>query len=76
VIGSCLASSGLGEVFGQRISADEVRAVKPSPLAYRHAAGRLARPAGRICLVACKAITSGTACGSRLLPGNDEGRAS
>ena len=32
--------------FGQRISVDEVRVFKPSPVVYRHAAGRLSR-AGR-----------------------------
>ncbi|HEX3959272.1 MAG TPA: hypothetical protein VHZ03_22015 [Trebonia sp.] len=47
MIGNCLAISSLGEFFGQRISVDEVRSFKPSPLAYRHAAERLAGPAGR-----------------------------
>jgi len=32
MIASCLGNSGLGEFFGQRISADEVRAFKPSPV--------------------------------------------
>jgi len=47
MISNCLGTSGLGEFFGQRISADEVRMFKPSPRVYRHAAGRLGRPAGR-----------------------------
>lgn len=46
-----LTSSGLGEFFGERISVDEVRAFKPSPLVYRHAAGRLSRPIGQVRLV-------------------------
>jgi 2-haloacid dehalogenase len=58
MIGNCLANSGLGEFFGQRISVDEVRAFKPSPLVYRHAAERLALPAGRIRLVTCNAFDS------------------
>ena len=41
MISNCLGTSGLGEFFGQRISADEVRMFKPSPRVYRHAAGRL-----------------------------------
>jgi 2-haloacid dehalogenase len=51
MIANCLDHSGLGEFFGQRISVDEVRAFKPSPAAYQHAAARLSRPAGRIRLV-------------------------
>lgn len=51
MIGNCLANSGLGEFFGQRISVDEVRAFKPSPVVYRHAAGRLSVPAGQVRLV-------------------------
>jgi peroxiredoxin len=42
MIGNCLGNGGLGEFFGERISVDEVRAFKPSPVVYRHAAGRLA----------------------------------
>jgi 2-haloacid dehalogenase len=34
MIRNCLASSGLGEFFGQRISAGEVRVLKPSPAVY------------------------------------------
>jgi 2-haloacid dehalogenase len=58
MIRNCLANSGLGEFFGQRISADEVRVFKPSPTVYRHAAARLAVPISRIRLVACNAFDS------------------
>ena len=58
MIRDCLAHSGLGEFFGQRVSADEVGVFKPSPLVYRHAAERLARPAGRIRLVTSNAFDS------------------
>jgi 2-haloacid dehalogenase len=55
MIGNCLANSGLGEFFGHRVSVDEVRVFKPSPVVYRHAAGRLAR---RIRLVTSNAFDS------------------
>jgi len=58
MIRNCLANSGLGEFFGQRISADEVRVFKPSPAVYRHAAERLAVPISRIRLVTCNAFDS------------------
>jgi 2-haloacid dehalogenase len=58
MIADCLDNSGLGKFFGQRISADEVRAFKPSPAVYRHAAGRLSRPIGRIRLVTSNAFDS------------------
>jgi 2-haloacid dehalogenase len=45
MIGNCLANSGLGDFFGRRVSVDEVRVFKPSPVVYRHAAGRLEHPA-------------------------------
>jgi 2-haloacid dehalogenase len=51
MIANCLANSGLGDFFGQRVSVDDVRAFKPSPVAYQHAATWLSRPAGRIRLV-------------------------
>jgi 2-haloacid dehalogenase len=51
MIGHCLGNSGLGEFFGQRISVDEVRAFKPSPVVYRHAAERLSVTAGQVRLV-------------------------
>src|ERR1700760_4963142 len=56
MIGNCLGNSGLGEFFGQRISVDEVRAFKPSPVVYRHAAGRLSLPPGQIRLVTSNAF--------------------
>jgi 2-haloacid dehalogenase len=58
MIGNCLDNSGLAEFFGQRISVDEVRVFKPSPLVYRHAAERLARPGARIRLVTSNAFDS------------------
>ena len=58
MIRNCLASSGLDEFFGQRISVDEVRVFKPSPVVYRHAAERLAVPISRIRLVTCNAFDS------------------
>jgi 2-haloacid dehalogenase len=56
MIGNCLGNSGLREFFGELISVDEVRAFKPSPMVYRHAAGRLSRPAGQIRLVTSNAF--------------------
>jgi 2-haloacid dehalogenase len=56
MIGNCLANSGLAGFFGQRISVDEVRVFKPSPVAYRHAAGRLSVPAGQVRLVTSNAF--------------------
>jgi 2-haloacid dehalogenase len=58
MIENCLGNSGLGDFFGQRISADEVRVFKPSPAVYWHAAERLARPIARIRLVTCNAFDS------------------
>jgi 2-haloacid dehalogenase len=58
MIRNCLGSSGLGEFFGQRISADEVRVFKPSAVVYRHAAERLGRPAGQVRLVTCNPFDS------------------
>ena len=56
MIGNCLDNSGLAAFFGERISVDEVRVFKPSPVVYRHAAGRLSRPAGRVRLVTSNAF--------------------
>ena len=56
MIASCLGNSGLGEFFGQRVSVDEVRAFKPSPVVYRHAAGRLSVPVGQLRLVTSNAF--------------------
>jgi 2-haloacid dehalogenase len=58
MIRNCLADSGLGQFFGQRISADEVRVFKPSPTVYLHAAQRLALPIGQVRLVTCNAFDS------------------
>jgi 2-haloacid dehalogenase len=51
MIANCLENGGLGEFFRQRISVDEVHVFKPSPVVYRHAAGRLAVPASQLWLV-------------------------
>lgn len=58
MIANCLDNSGLDRFFGQRISVDEVRAFKPSPVAYQHAAARLSLPPGRIRLVTCNTFDS------------------
>src|SRR5258707_13018171 len=58
MIRNCLDNSGLGGFFGQRISTDEVRVFKPSPVVYRHAAGRLSVPVGQIRLVTSNAFDS------------------
>jgi 2-haloacid dehalogenase len=58
MIRNCLDNSGLGDFFGERISVDEVRVFKPSPVVYRHAAGRLSLPIGQIRLVTCNAFDS------------------
>jgi 2-haloacid dehalogenase len=56
MIGNCLANSGLGDFFGARISVDEVRAFKPAPVVYRHAAGRLSVSAEQVRLVTSNAF--------------------
>jgi 2-haloacid dehalogenase len=56
MIGDCLGNSGLGDFFGQRISVDEVRVFKPSPVVYRHAAGRLSVPIGQVRLIPSNAF--------------------
>jgi 2-haloacid dehalogenase len=56
MIGNCLVNGGLAEFFGQRISTDEVRVFKPSPVVYRHAAGRLSLPVGKVRLVTSNAF--------------------
>ena len=58
MIRNCLDNSGLGDFFGERISADEVRVFKPSPVVYRHAAGRLSRPVEQLRLVTSNAFDS------------------
>jgi 2-haloacid dehalogenase len=67
MIENCLGNSGLGDFFRQRISADEVRVFKPSPVVYRHAAERLARPIARIRLVTCNAFDSAGASAAGML---------
>jgi 2-haloacid dehalogenase len=56
MIRDCLDNSGLGVFFGQLISVDEVRVFKPSPVVYRHAAGRLSLPIGQLRLVTSNAF--------------------
>jgi 2-haloacid dehalogenase len=56
MIGNCLENSGLDGFFGQRVSVDEVRAFKPSPAVYRHAAQRLSVTAGQVRLVTSNAF--------------------
>ena len=58
MIANCLDNSGLGGFFSKRISVDEVRVFKPSPVVYRHAAGRLSVPVGQIRLVTSNAFDS------------------
>jgi 2-haloacid dehalogenase len=58
MIANCLDNSGLGEFFGCRISVDDVRVFKPSPVAYQHAAARLSLPHGRITLVTSNTFDS------------------
>ena len=58
MIGNCLGNSGLGQFFTRRISVDEVRVFKPSPVVYRHAAQRLGRPIGHVRLVTSNAFDS------------------
>jgi len=58
MIANCLDNSGLGGFFGQRISVDEVRVFKPSPVVYQHAVGRLSVPAGQLRLVTSNAFDS------------------
>jgi len=67
MIANCLRSTGLEEFFGERISVDEVRAFKPSPVVYRHAAGRLSRRAAQVRLVTSNAFdcTGASAAGMR-----------
>jgi 2-haloacid dehalogenase len=56
MITNCLDNSGLVNFFGQRISVDEVRVFKPSPVVYRYAAKRLSRPIGQVRLVTSNAF--------------------
>ena len=56
MIGNCLGNSGLAAFFDQRISVDDVRAFKPSPIVYRYAAERLSVPLGQVRLVTSNAF--------------------
>ncbi len=56
MISNCLSNSGLDAFFGQRISVDEVRAFKPSPVVYQHAARQLSVPIGQLQLVSSNAF--------------------
>jgi 2-haloacid dehalogenase len=58
MIANCLDNSGLGGFFGRRISVDEIRVFKPSPVVYRHAAERLSRPIEQVRLVTSNAFDS------------------
>jgi 2-haloacid dehalogenase len=58
MMASCLANSGLAGFFGQRVSVDEVRVFKPSPVVYRHAAERLSLPVGQVRLVTSNVFDS------------------
>jgi 2-haloacid dehalogenase len=62
-----LTRGGLRPHFDDVISADEVRAYKPSPRVYRHAAGRLGRPPHEVCLVSSNPfdVVGATATGMR-----------
>jgi 2-haloacid dehalogenase len=64
MIGNCLDNSGLGEFFGQRISVDQVRAFKPSPVSYLHAAAQLSRSPGQVRLVTSNTFDSVGASGA------------
>lgn len=67
MIRGCLASSGLDGYLSRQVSVDPVGAFKPAAAVYRHAAGRLGRPAGQIRLVSANAFDSagGAAAGMR-----------
>jgi 2-haloacid dehalogenase len=49
---------GRGDCIGEQISVDEMRAFKPAPAVYRHAARRLGRLAGQIRLVSSNGFDS------------------
>jgi 2-haloacid dehalogenase len=51
-----LANSGLGEYLAEQVSVDEVRAFKPAPAAYQHAARSLGVTIGQVTLVSCNAF--------------------
>lgn len=51
MLDALLEATALRSYFSEVISVDEVRAYKPSPKAYRHAARRMGRPIGEVRLV-------------------------
>ncbi|MFI5613212.1 haloacid dehalogenase type II [Amycolatopsis sp. NPDC051903] len=51
-----LENSGLGEYVRTKVSVDDVRAFKPSPVTYRHAADVLGVPAHDVVLVSCNSF--------------------
>ena len=51
MLDALIDATGLRPYFQGLVSADEVRAYKPSPKVYRHAARRLGRPIGEVRLV-------------------------
>jgi len=51
MLDALMDATGLRPYFQGLVSADEVRAYKPSPKVYRHAARRLGRPIGEVRLV-------------------------
>lgn len=51
MIENCLTNNGLRDAFSALISADDVRAFKPSAHVYHHAAKTLGRPIGNVRLI-------------------------
>lgn len=51
-----LANSGLGEYMDQQVSVDDVKAFKPAPVTYQHAARSLDAAIGQVTLVSCNAF--------------------
>lgn len=56
MLDAVLKASDLRQYFDEVISVDEVRAFKPSPRPYLHAAERLRRPPSEIRLVSCNSF--------------------
>ena len=56
MLGSLLRSAGIEDCFAAVISVDEVRAFKPAPVVYRHAAARLGRSLDEIWMVSGNAF--------------------
>ncbi|SNR35595.1 haloacid dehalogenase type II [Actinomadura mexicana] len=56
MLDAVLDASGLRRYFAEVISVDEVRAFKPSPRPYHHAAARLDRVPSRVRLVSCNSF--------------------